>query len=242
MMGDVNEMKKNSNIGPIEKICLICGKKFYVRINRKDTAKTCSRECYSVYKIGKSFLSEKARRKMSESIKGDKNPNFGKHLSEETSRKMSEARTGPKNHNWGKHHSEETRKKMSKPHPSISGKNNPRWIDGSNKRKYCHKFNENLKEEIREKFNRKCVLCGGEEKSFPIHLSIHHTDFFRMQGCTKKWNLVPLCIKCHTKTSFNRFSSFCYLYNLFAVNPEINFNYKEGDILWEVMLKQSKRR
>lgn len=49
--------------------------------------------------------SEEARKKMSESRKGNQN-NKGKHHSDETKRKISEA-------NKGKHHSEESKKKMS---------------------------------------------------------------------------------------------------------------------------------
>ena len=42
-------------------------------------------------KIGITF-SEEHKKKISESLSGEKSPNFGKHLSEETKRKMSEAK------------------------------------------------------------------------------------------------------------------------------------------------------
>ena len=58
--------------------------------------------------------SEESRRKLSESKKGAKNPNYGKKISEETKKKLSEALRGKNNPNYGKHHSEETRKKISK--------------------------------------------------------------------------------------------------------------------------------
>lgn len=57
--------------------------------------------------------SEESRRKLSESKKGAKNPNYGKKISEETKKKLSEALRGKNNPNYGKHHSEETRKKIS---------------------------------------------------------------------------------------------------------------------------------
>ena len=54
--------------------------------------------------------SEETRKKISETLKGENNPNYGKTLSEETRKKMSENNA----RYWqGKKHSEETRKKMS---------------------------------------------------------------------------------------------------------------------------------
>lgn len=49
---------------------------------------------------------EKAKQRMSESKKAEKNPNFGKHLNEEHRKKIADAMKG-------KCHSEETRKKLS---------------------------------------------------------------------------------------------------------------------------------
>jgi hypothetical protein len=74
--------------------------------------------------------SEETRRKISESLKGEKNPFFGRHHSEEirrkiseagkgrhpseeSRRKMSESQKGENNHNFGKPPSKETRRKLS---------------------------------------------------------------------------------------------------------------------------------
>ena len=51
--------------------------------------------------------SEETRKKMSESLKGENNPRYGKHLSEEAKKKVSEA-------NKGKNMSDETKKKIAK--------------------------------------------------------------------------------------------------------------------------------
>ena len=82
-------------------------------------------------------LSAETRQKMSESLKGDKNPMFGKHLSAETRqklseahknmsaetrKKMSDAQKGEKSYMYGKHLSVETRQKMSE---SLKGKPSP---------------------------------------------------------------------------------------------------------------------
>ena len=68
-----------------------------------------------LHKLGKHHSAE-ARKKMSESKKGEKCYIFGKHLSEETRKKISEANKGEKCYIFGKHLSEETRKKISEAH------------------------------------------------------------------------------------------------------------------------------
>lgn len=80
----------------------------------------------------KNSVSNETKRKISESLKGEKHPLYGKtsHMkgkkhSEETKRKMSEAKKGnfiP--WNKGIKMSEETKEKLSK---SLSGKNHPNW-------------------------------------------------------------------------------------------------------------------
>ena len=92
---------------------------------------------------GKHF-SEEARKKMSESKKGENNPLFGKHHSAETRKKMSEAQINkPKSAETrkklsearkGKHLSEETRKKLSE---ANKGKNY--WTKGT------HWYNNGVK-------------------------------------------------------------------------------------------------
>ena len=61
--------------------------------------------------MGGGQISEETRRKLSEANKGERNPNYGKHLTEETRRKISEAKKG-------KHRTltEETRRKLSEAH------------------------------------------------------------------------------------------------------------------------------
>jgi len=61
--------------------------------------------------------SEETKQKMSESRKGERNPNFGKHWgklewSEEDRQKLAKKRMGEDNPFKGKHHSEEARKKI----------------------------------------------------------------------------------------------------------------------------------
>ena len=58
--------------------------------------------------------SEKTRKKMSESHKGENHYNYGKSLSEEHKRKLSVVQKGEKHYNYGKSLSEEHRKNISK--------------------------------------------------------------------------------------------------------------------------------
>ena len=61
-------------------------------------------------------LSEEHRRKISEALKGENHPMYGKHHTEETRQKMSEAKKGKK-------HTEEWRIKISE---ALKGKPSPR--------------------------------------------------------------------------------------------------------------------
>ena len=97
---------------------------------------------YNITKGGDSnpMDNEESRKKLSETRKGENNPNYGKTLSEEhrkkigkamkgktlsekTKQKMSEATKGENNPMYGKKHTEESKQKMSE---TKKGKNNPR--------------------------------------------------------------------------------------------------------------------
>lgn len=58
---------------------------------------------------------EEAKKKKSESMRGENNPMWGKHLSEEHKKKISESNSGKNHPNYGKHRSEETKKKLYRP-------------------------------------------------------------------------------------------------------------------------------
>lgn len=97
---------------------------------------------YNITKGGDSnpMDNEESRKKLSETRKGENNPNYGKTFSEETRKKigkamkgktlsektkqkMSEATKGENNPMYGKKHTEESKQKMSE---TKKGKNNPR--------------------------------------------------------------------------------------------------------------------
>ena len=79
--------------------------------------------------------------------------------------------------------------------------NHPNWQGG--KKPYCSKFNEKLKEKIRNNHYRKCAMCGGVEvyKKY----SVHHIDYDKAQGCNGQDTLmIPLCPSCHGRTGGKR--------------------------------------
>ena len=87
------------------------------------------------------------------------------------------------------------------------GERNAQWRGGISSGKYCHKFNEYLRESIRDEFGRKCVICGIAENG--QRLDVHHVNFDKAAGCYgKRWNLVPLCRSCHAWTTSHRWQAF----------------------------------
>ena len=164
-------------------------------------------------------LSDSAKEKLSRFHKG-------KRLSDEHRRKLSESRKGRfagKNHpNYGKHHSVATRRKIS---ASLTGarslENHPCWLGGKSFEPYCSEFNSGVKERVREKFGRKCYLCGEPENG--RKLCVHHVDYNKGQGCGHAWNLLPLCHSCHSSTKGPRWYWFNLLNSYWAMNPDICF-------------------
>lgn len=145
--------------------------------------------------------------KMSKSHTGVK---IGPH-SEETKQKMSKAHTGKimsaearRNMSIAQQNmSEETKQKISRAGiGKHRGKDNGMWRGGVSESQYCEKFNEYLKEEIRDKYHRRCFECDKTEEENGRKLDVHHIDFNKEQGCDNhKWKLIPLCISCHSKTN-----------------------------------------
>lgn len=143
-------------------------------------------------KLGKALknrvLSEEHKRKIGEAHKG-------RIISIEQRRAIGEA-------NRKRIFSEETKRKISE---SQTGEKSPQWKGGISFGKYCPKFNKDLKERVREYFDRKCYLCGKSEKEEGKHLAVHHVLYDKSVCCNNSLQLfVPLCNSCHTKTNHNR--------------------------------------
>jgi intein-encoded DNA endonuclease-like protein len=85
------------------------------------------------------------------------------------------------------------------------GKSTAIYCNECNPQLYCYKFDNNCKEQNREKYGRECFFCGKTEMTNGKKLSVHHADYNKNQGCdnTPDWKLVPLCKKCHGLTGGN---------------------------------------
>lgn len=84
----------------------------------------------------------------------------------------------------------------------FSGENHPFFNGWSSLKGYPEEFSNGFKEKIRNKFNRKCFICGIDEDDCKFKLSVHHIDYNK-DNCDED-NLVPLCRHCHSKTNSNR--------------------------------------
>lgn len=159
--------------------------------------------------------------------------NTGKILSKETKNKISKSHigktglSGKLNPRFGKPGTMLNKKHSKKSKAKMSGKNNHFYIDGRTKENspYCDLYNDEFKEYIRNKWFRKCLLCGKSEGK--RKLPTHHVDYNKMQGCnTTQWKVIPLCNSCHPKTNpENMRDYFDYLFSTLIYIKEILEDY-----------------
>lgn len=160
------------------------------------------------YNKGK-HLSKETKRKLSEILKGRPSPMRGKKHSVESREKISDANKGKKPHSFtketrkklsevrkGKKSSEETKKKQSL---ALMGEKSPMWKGGVSFIPYCPKFNEYLKEHVRNRDNRTCQLCSAKENGHKI--PVHHIHYDK-ENCNP--DLITLCCGCNAKVNHNR--------------------------------------
>jgi hypothetical protein len=84
------------------------------------------------------------------------------------------------------------------------GKNNPAYKDGNGKFPYSIGWTNNLKEQIRQR-DKNCRICNlsREQHKKSYHnwdLCVHHID--RNKSNHNFFNLICLCLDCHTKIQF----------------------------------------
>lgn len=120
-------------------------------------------------------------------------------------KKISETLTGRTvKNNEGRRKALESYKKYCQEHPEYQkGENNPNWKGGISFEPYCSKFDDVFKEFIREKFGRKCFVCGTPQNGYK--LCVHHVNYDKECLCkSSNCEFVPLCRSCHAKTNYNR--------------------------------------
>lgn len=201
-------------------------KELYSRIKHPMLGRHHSDE--TITKLKKRIVSEGTKKKISDAkrgkprigkipdMRGKKNPMYGKHHSEGVRKKQSEAKLEDKNPFYKKRHTEEskrksskanrerkrneeTRKRMSENHADVSSERNPNWRGGVSFMPYCPKFNNTLKEKIRERDNRTCQLCNTKENG--QKLCVHHIHYDK-DNCYP--DLIALCAECNSKVNFKR--------------------------------------
>ena len=85
-------------------------------------------------------------------------------------------------------------------HKWYSGENNHAWQGGISFEPYGIEFNNQLREQIRERDNHICQLCSLPQNG--RKLAIHHIDYDKHNNDSD--NLIALCNICHVRTNTNR--------------------------------------
>ena len=191
--GEVSKCSKKRVIT----VCEGCGKyRDTRRCNYSALCKSCAKTG-----VPQKSRSEEAKHRMSDAAKKRPRRNVASRMrmsesqkirppdSDETRKKKSDAaRRKPAP-------TRETRVRISAKQPGIPIED---WTGFTHRQKYCRKFNEVLKEMVRNKYGRQCFLCGREESDNGRRLSVHHIDMDKDAGCNGNgMKLVPLCTTCH---------------------------------------------
>jgi len=205
--------------GKIKVICEICKKEFELFPNYAKERKHlfCSQDCYKQWRKEQS---EKNKMVISCGICGENIKIYKEGYDPNTiiccSKKCegilkSQTRRGKNNPMFGRTHTERSRESISKKRSGkYTGKNASGWKGGVSFLPYCFLFNKRRRNAVRTFFANRCICCGknvnenitntGKQKE----LSVHHIDHDKEQGCNgRPFNLVPLCIKCHSKELYH---------------------------------------
>lgn len=178
--------------GNVKKICEVCGKEFEVTPASAEITRYCSRSC--------------ASKAHGEEIQEENNPNWKGGPIEcicKTCEKHFFVCPAQIKEGSGIFCSVECYGKWRS--VNIRGENHPQWNGGISFEPYCVKFDDELKERVREKYGRVCFLCAMTEKENGRKLSVHHVNYNKKMGCDgTKWLLVPLCVGCNSRVNFDR--------------------------------------
>ena len=176
--------------GKVKRVCENCGTEFPVAPSdiKNGRGRFCSTKCmgkwYSQYRRGENHPG----------WKGGEAMRICEQCGVEFPVKHSKVKSG-----GGKFCSPQCYGKWQSEHQK--GENNPAWKNGASFEPYCHKFNEDFKEYIRDKFRRVCFLCPKTEEENGQRLSVHHVNGNKNCGCDddETCQFVPLCVSCHGK-------------------------------------------
>ena len=194
--------------GKVTLICQYCKKEYIKMVCLKNTSKFCSKKCMGKWQ--------------SENVIGENSPTWNggsiilicKYCNKEYKKQKYYRDTS-------KFCSKRCQSKWRS--ENLISENSPTWKGGITNNPYCSKFNEQLKEKIRNKYNRRCFICGKPESENLTKsgkqrkLSVHHIDRNKQQGCNNNdWCLIPVCLKHHNYLHTNLWEArIKYLINYF---------------------------
>jgi len=157
-------------------------------------------------------LTEETKLKLSNILSGRVSPMKGRKHSQESKNKTSLNNKGK--HYWsdkkrkelsdkkkGIPKSEEHKHKLSEIQKTKCGEKSPSWKGGISYLPYCWKFNEPLKEAVRNRDSRLCQLCGKDEVQNGKKQTVHHIHYDK-ENCYP--DLITLCNSCNSKVNKNR--------------------------------------
>ncbi|MCK9371331.1 HNH endonuclease [Candidatus Dojkabacteria bacterium] len=171
---------------------------------KKGAGKNCSRECYWKSKKGMASYvrTPEHKLKMSSLIKA--NPCVLK--ASEHFKKLNHSKKGKCIEEiYGIEKATKIREKLR---ITLTGSNNPNYIDGRSFLPYAPDFTKLLKEKIIERDGKICKGCGLEQEELCVKdvfgrgLTIHHIDYDKSNN--KEFNLISLCRKCNSGANGNR--------------------------------------
>jgi hypothetical protein len=210
MMKSITELLVKQKSVIMNRVCIICGKKFYSKRSLKNKwYRCCSKKCADISRRKRVKIKCKRCKEIFEvsasTLKYRKVIFCSRKCRYPIGRIKKKRIYYPYRKNncifCGKitHNVKFCSKKCCGKYFKIShlGKNNPCWRGGTSKLPYHYQFNEILKLKIRKKFKYTCQLCLKKVKGKKAHC--HHID--RKKENSNEKNLVLLCSNCHGKMS-----------------------------------------
>lgn len=123
--------------------------------------------------------------------------------------KSSMSHKGQKPWNKGIPMREESKQKARLSHKDKTrGEKNGNWLGGKSFEPYGLEFNNNLKEQIRQRDGYRCQECFRHQNELHskfgkrYKLIIHHIDYNKQNNNLD--NLISLCRNCHNQTNYSR--------------------------------------
>ena len=227
LCGEVRELKYQQ----YRDLCVACAHKtpeFKEKLsdllsgeNHPNYGKTASKDvCEKISKaLTGRVVSEVTGKKISKALSG-------RVRSKESRIKQSVSMSGKNNRLYNKHLETETRKKISATKQGIPYEE---WEFFARDQLYCPDYNEKCRESNREKYGRRCFICGlPEDENKDINgrkrkLSVHHVDMNKDQGCDGiRWKLVPVCMNHHSHSKLWKSRIIYLLNNIYPQGCELD--------------------